>query len=612
MRTVKTFTPVRTAVAAAVLTTMAIPAAAGTFEFGDGWTGNWVSTASVGTSWRAQDRDSALYSTTNGSYLGLNNGTGNNTIDQGTLNYDKGDRFTTLFKLTSEVSLKKGNLGAFVRAKAWYDYTLKHEDVRFGSQNNGYNNYNPGTNSLGASKPLSDDGFDRLNKFSGISLLDAYVYDSFDVAGRDVQVRLGNQTLNWGESLFIQGINQINPIDVPAFRKPGAQIKEVLIPVPILSASLGLGSAGSLEGFYQLKWQPTPIDAACGNYWTVAEASISRNGGGCDGQTPIGSSPAATAADTWAFRNTGGTKPSNSGQYGVAYRFNSDALDTEFGLHAMKIHSRTPNINLYFPQTGKAGTSLVSAANWDYAENIKVYGLTASTNIAGWSVAGELSHQRGVPVQKDGNDLLFGAFGFGPLATDVAAAAGGSGYYQGFERFNKTQLQVNTIKAGSAPWAGAGLYLFVAELGMQWNNVPDYKNNPSATRFGRPFIFGPGSHPAYGGSTCGTFNVNQEGCSNDGYVSRFSSGIRMLGELQYQNVMNTGILIAPSLFYSRDLTGYSMDGQFVKGRQAVGVGVRFNYAKKYTLQLNATTFSKAKFDPLRDRDFFSANFSYDF
>lgn len=606
------YAPVRTAIAAATLAATMTPATAMNFEFGDGWSGNWVSTMSLGTSWRASGRDPALYSPENGKYIGLTNGTGNNTIDQGTLNYDKGDRFTTLFKVISEVAVKKGDLGALVRAKAWYDYTLKHENVRFGSQNNGYNNYNPVTDTLGAGKPLSDRGFDKLNKFSGISLLDAYVYNSFDVGDQKLQVRLGNQTLNWGESLFVQGINQINPIDVPAFRKPGAQVKEVLIPVPILSSSIGLGDVGSLEAFYQLHWQPTPIDAGCGNYWNVAEASISRNGGSCDGQTPIGSSPQATAANTWAFRNTGGTKPKNSGQFGAAYRFNSDALDTEFGVYGMNIHARTPNLQLYFPQTGKAGNSAVSAANWDYAENIKIYGLTASTNIAGWSVAGELSHHRGVPVQTDGNDLLYGAFGFGPLAGKVAAAASGDGVYQGYQRFNKTQLQLNTIKAGSAPLVGATQYLFVGEVAMQWNNVPDYKKDPNAMRFGRAFIFGPGAHPAYGGNTCGTFNKNPEGCSNDGYVSRFAAGYRMMLELQYPNVADTGILIAPSLFFSHDVTGYSMDGQFLRGRKAVGLGVRFNYAKKYTLQLSASDFSDTKFDPNRDRGFYSASLAIDF
>ena len=37
----------------------------------------------------------------------------------------------------------------------------------------------------------------------------------------DLQMRLGNQVINWGESVFIQGVNQFNPIDVPAARRAG-------------------------------------------------------------------------------------------------------------------------------------------------------------------------------------------------------------------------------------------------------------------------------------------------------------------------------------------------------------------------------------------------------
>ncbi|MBK6637447.1 MAG: DUF1302 family protein [Rhodocyclaceae bacterium] len=35
-------------------------------------------------------------------------------------------------------------------------------------------------------------------------------------------------------------------------------------------------------------------------------------------------------------------EPSNSGQFGVSFKFPIDALDTEFGLYAMNIHSRVP------------------------------------------------------------------------------------------------------------------------------------------------------------------------------------------------------------------------------------------------------------------------------
>ena len=43
-----------------------------------------------------------------------------------------------------------------------------------------------------------------------------------------------------------------------------------------------------------------------------------------------------------------------------------------------------------------------------------------------------------------------------------------------------------------------GQYVLVGEVGLQWNNLPDYKNDPTAVRYGRNFIFGPGPSPAYG------------------------------------------------------------------------------------------------------------------
>lgn len=590
------------------------------FEVGDGWTGNWNNTISLGTSIRARDADTRLIGQANGVLAGYAPGSvsGNNTTgDQGELNYKKGDAFTTQLKIITEAEVKKGSMGAFVRAKAWYDYTLNEEGVHFGNQGNGYR----------AGAPLSDKGFESLNKFDGIALLDAYVYNTFDVTGMPLQVRLGNQALNWGESLFIQGINQINPIDVPAFRKPGTQVKEVLIPVPIISASLGLGSAGSIDVFYQLKWKNTPIDAACGNYWSVAEGAMSASPGSCYGTTPLVNvnSPFATANNLWAFTSGQGKEPGNSGQGGIAYHVTSDMLDTEFGAFAMNIHARTPTIGMYFgpnvlvppgpanPNPGMGtGDNLFGNANWDYAKNIQLYGLTASTNIAGWSVASELSFQKGVPVQKDGNDLLYGVFGFGPLAADVRAAQAG-GYYQGWDRFNKTQFQINTVKVAPAQAVGAGLWMLVAEAGFQWNNLPDYKKDSSATRYGRNFMFGPGANPAYGGNTCGTFNINQEGCENDGYVSRFAWGYRLSSDLQYPNVGGTGIGVTPNIFWSHDVKGYSMDGQFLEDRRVLGLGVKFSYAKKYILDLNATTYNhNAKFDALRDRDFYSATLSMNF
>ncbi|MDP1211574.1 DUF1302 family protein, partial [Klebsiella pneumoniae] len=74
-------------------------------------------------------------------------------------------------------------------------------------------------------------------------------------------VRLGKQVVSWGESTFIgNSINSINPIDVSAYSRPGAEIKEGLIPENMLFASQSLTYQLTLQGFYQLNWENTVLD----------------------------------------------------------------------------------------------------------------------------------------------------------------------------------------------------------------------------------------------------------------------------------------------------------------------------------------------------------------
>lgn len=624
----------RNTIALAIGAMFAVPAFAVDFEVGDGWQGVWNTSASIGTSWRARDPDSKFMSAANSALSGgSSSSSAPNTIDEGNQNYRKGDRFSTLLKVISEVEIKKGNAGMLVRGKAWYDYTLNKEGVRLGSQNNGYNGYNPATNTLGGQRPLSDNGFENLNKFDGTALLDAYVYNTFDgIGGLPLQARVGNQVVNWGESLFIQGLNQINPIDVPSFRKPGVQLKEVFIPVPIAHASHSLGSAGTVEAFYQWKWVNTPIEAGCGNYWSVALGSISSSPGSCNSATPIGpvSNPLAIVFPGAAIGSPfnglfmptiDGKKARDSGEYGVAYRFNVDKLDTEFGLYAMNIHSRIPNVSLQVAKTpGQYGNS-PAAAFWEYPEDMKLFGVSASTNIAGWSLAGELSQTRNFAAQIDGNDLLFAGLNagagvaVGPYGKGaVASAASNNGYVQGFTRTNKTQLQFNTVKAGNG-LLGAAQYVFVAEVGFQTNDLPDYKKDPNAIRYGRPFITGAGTSPSYGGvcPSISGLNSNPDGCQNKGYVTKNAWGYRLKADFTYNDVFGSGLTAIPGVFFSHDVKGYSVDSQFIEDRMALGLNLRLTYQKKYNLDLGSVMYNhSAAFDPLHDRDFYSATFSTSF
>src|SRR5690606_31877087 len=79
------------------------------------------------------------------------------------------------------------------------------------------------------------------------------------------------QVVNWGESTFIQGgINSINPVDAMAFRRPGAEIKEGLLPVNMAFASIGLTESTTLEAFYQLEWEETRTDP-CGTFFSTVD-----------------------------------------------------------------------------------------------------------------------------------------------------------------------------------------------------------------------------------------------------------------------------------------------------------------------------------------------------
>lgn len=620
---------------AAALTAYAGGAAAVDFETDNGWSGTFNNTFSAQSLWRAASPDPALYTGADGARVGLSGGTAGNPNDAGDLNYQKNARISTEAKLLSELELKHGDFGALVRAKFWYDQAAESTAVPYGNMADGY----------AKNKPLSDTGFDTLQRFEGAYLLDAYVYDSFKLGHNPLQVRLGRQVLNWGESLFVQGVNQINPVDVDALRRPGAELKEALLPVGMVSANMGLGGGQSVEAFYQFQWQPTSIDG-CGTYWSITETNISTNPGNCKAATlvPLGGigGPTALAGGIYVPLIEG-RKASNGGQYGLSYHVAVDALDTDFGLYGMNINSRTPIVSgltgtnlkainpaipLLMPLAGFAGVAALNPqtnpnikpmqAFWEYPEDIHVFGLSAATNLAGWSVGSELSYSPNVPVQRNGNDLVTaGLLGAGPLAKQaIAAAAKGPGtYIAGYDRFHKTQLQLNGVTT-YANVLGAQQAVVVGEVAGQWNNVPDF-NDPGVIRYGRAFLFGQGSAASYGGSTCGPTtainNPSPDGCKNDGYVTRSAWGLRLKGQLEYDNVFDSGVTAYPGAYFAADVKGYSMDNQFIEHRRQLALSMRLSYQKKHNLELSLTQFNRsATYDPLRDHGFFGVNYSTTF
>ena len=344
------------------------PAAAFQFDF-EMVEGSLDSTLSYGMSWRTSDRDDDIIGLANGGNAYSVNG------DDGNLNYDDGDLFSNIAKITSELELrdKNNNVGIFLRGSAFYDF--ENED---GDRDR---------------TDLSSDAKDMVGKDAEI--LDAYIWGNFTLADMPGQVRVGDQVLSWGESTFIQnGINIINPFDVSKLRVPGAELREGLVPVGMVSASFSPTEALTFEGFYQYNWEKVEIDPT-GFYWSSTDIpgkSGDRVLLGFGDWSDLGTSwqgavlPFEVTDDRFMMvPRIADNKPSDDGQYGLAMRVYAPGLnDTEFGFYFINYHSRVPTlsgvtgtVNGFASAVGAATTLGTLQATGDVVASI-----TAGTNAA--------------------------------------------------------------------------------------------------------------------------------------------------------------------------------------------------------------------------------------
>jgi hypothetical protein len=232
------------ALASAIALGCVAPVQAVTFNIGE-VEGQFDSQLSVGASWSVRGADPDFISVNSGGKAS------SRTSDDGRLNFKKGETFSKIFKGIHDLELKYGDTGVFVRGKYWYDFETKDESRLF--------------------YDIDDHNRKEAAQASGAQILDAFIYHNYNIGDLPGSVRVGKQVVSWGESTFIgNSINSINPIDVAAFRRPGAEIKEGLIPVNMLYISQSLTDSVSMEAIYQLEWDQTIVDN-CGTFFSTAD-----------------------------------------------------------------------------------------------------------------------------------------------------------------------------------------------------------------------------------------------------------------------------------------------------------------------------------------------------
>ncbi|CAI8867793.1 DUF1302 domain-containing protein [Pseudomonas sp. IT-P171] len=609
--------------AVSLASSLAGPAFGVSFNVGE-IEGSFDSSLSVGASWSTAKPNSDL--------IGVNNGGKglSQTSDDGHLNFKRGETFSKIFKGIHDLELKYGDTGVFVRGKYWYDFELKDESRLF--------------------KDVSDHNRKEGAKSSGGQILDAFVYHNYSIADQPGSVRLGKQVVSWGESTFIgNGINSINPIDVSAFRRPGAEIKEGLIPVNMFYVSQTLTENLSAEAFYQLEWDQSVVDN-CGTFFSQPDVVAD----GCTDNLRLLSKRSYLATvpgalpglarfgldinDEGVLVKRGPDRDArDSGQFGAAFHYVFEPLDTEFGAYFMNYHSRAP----IFSATGAPASAYTSAVTFlpgaaaslrplaiagnsqyfiEYPEDIRLYGLSFSTTLpTGTAWSGEVSYRPNAPVQLNTTDILYSGVTPLPGLSGASPLKGTPGQDQhGYRRKEVTQFQT-TLTHFFDQVMGASRLTLVGELGV--THVGGLESGDEA-RYGRDPVYGPGEGPLCATLNAGTIQGAGVGadrsnltsnCNNEGFTTATSWGYRGRAIWEYNDVF-AGVNLKPNVAWSHDVEGYSPGpgGNFEEGRKAVSLGLDAEYQNTYTASLAYTNFFGGDYTTVDDRDFVALSFGVNF
>ncbi|MDH0636880.1 DUF1302 domain-containing protein [Pseudomonas sp. GD03860] len=568
--------------------------------------GSFDSSLSIGASWAVRGPDPDFISNFNSQ--GVRGNSASRTSDDNRLNFKKGETFSKIFKGVHDLELKYGQSGAFVRGKYWYDFELKDESRPF--------------------YDIDDSGRDRAAKSSGAMFLDSFVYHNYNLGSLPGNVRVGKQVVSWGESTFIgNSINSINPIDVAALRRPGAEVKEGLIPVNMFYLSQGLTDSLTAEMFYQIEWESSVIDN-CGTFFgndVIPEGCTDRvvlagldlppgvaNNTGTPGVTDNAYVPRAKTRDA-----------RDSGQYGLALRWYVPELyETEFGFYAMNYHSRNPNLNFTRATDTSNQVAAIRSASYNavYPEDVRLYGVSFATNVDGISVGGEVSYRPNMPLNLNGGDLNLAALGnvASPLFLSGNSQNVAGAELQGYKRMPVLQAQVSATKFFDQV-LGSDRLTLVGEVG--YNHINGLGSSDGTDlRFGRSTVFGAGQlvnqavcvgsiQPVPGQPGVTAASNPQQECNSHGFYTSSSWGYRLRGKFDYPNVI-AGINLSPNIAWSHDVDGVGPN--FEEGTKAVSLGLDAEYLNTYTASLSYTDYFGGKWNTNTDRDYVALSFGVNF
>lgn len=337
-------------------------------------------TVKAGSIYRLQDADSRLVD----SFRLLVPGVPASAFPQA-LNFNAGDDnfrnkgiVSARIDLLSELDVVyQRSFGVRLSAAAWYDH-IYHDSTDAQEHLNGQRPFNEFP--------------DRTGRIAGedAEVLDAFVFGGWDLGDKRLTVRFGRYALQYGESLFF-GDNGIaraqGPVDInKLLSSPNAQFKEIIRPVPQLSAQLQLSPELSIGGYVQFGWEADRLPPS-GSYFSTTNIPWGAS------QPEFVGIPAGPLAGNHVLHAAGDVEAGDHGQFGVQLKWR--VAETDLGFYFARYHDKGGqlygDLNAFNPADGR----------WFFVfpEAIKTAGFSASRTFGEVNVALEASVRDDMPLR---------------------------------------------------------------------------------------------------------------------------------------------------------------------------------------------------------------------
>jgi len=566
---VKNYTAIAKATTAAALILAATQAQAFRFEAGE-WDGYFDTVFSASAAMRVE----------NSSHIGAANPTGNAAIFR-----DAGDVYSTPVSLLTDFGMNKDGFGFLTRFSYTYDYTIMHKDCSNCERPNVWPNAPAGFNQ-GTPATEYIDGIDSSaqnlagNKFT---LYDAFVYGSWDVfGGHPLNVRVGKQVINWGES-NIQGggISQMmNPKDLSKATTPGTDVKETLIPQESVYLNFGFTDEISLEAYYTWNWRNSTFIGA-GTYFSPFDF------------LGKGYNPDLFVR---GIEKAGEEEPESGGQYGINMHFIIPSWNyADLGIYYVRSHAFNPRLGLnedyvVHPDAARPGADTLAGYQWIYAEDQDTFAISLNGE-AMWdgSFAVEFNLKTdfydtrecrnlhgisGVGVPDLGGMTVGAAFSLGTDADFANNDAQGTIPGCDIEASDVYTFLGNYTRSVGTDIFGADKMSTIFDVSMVWidglsgGDLTDRDNTNTNVDTGR-----------FDGVD-----------ALDRPITDFSWGYTAVLALEYNDVF-ANVNVSPTLIFVHNVEGYTPfnAGSMVENQRVIVAKVGFSYLTSTTVDLQYTT-----------------------